>query len=172
MNYKSFGLGFIVGGAIGAAASYFFFKSKNEYILEKEINEVKEHYNEKIEQIKKPIETLKALQEDRKEENSTYKDIIENEGYDEGSIKVITEYEFTADDDYEKINIIRFEDGVLTYDDGSVEPIDNPESILGPKWKDNMPVDDNATYFRDEALKIDYEVLYDERRHKELMDGE
>lgn len=176
MNLKGFSLGFVVGGLVGGLGTYLYFKKKNELDLETEIQEVKDYYknkySEKNEPKNKESEPPKKEESSSNEDKKMYKKIIDESEYlDEKKkgIEVINEYDFASDCEFEKIGILMFIDGIFTYDDGSKVPIENIKNILGNDYKNNLPVDDTPTYFRDYTLKVDYEILYDERRYKDIV---
>lgn len=154
---------FAMGAAAGAAASYAFAKRKFLRLAQEEINSVKEVYSKRAAAMEKP-------------DLSEYAKVIKNEGYSSESADreepvkkptdkrpyVISPDEFAEDDDYDKISLTLYADGVLA--DDNDEMIDNVDELVG---KDSLnsfgAFEDNSVFVRNDTLKADYEILRDER---------
>lgn len=170
MSLKGFSLGVIIGATISGVVTYLYSKNMYESIINDEIAELKEHYKKHMNHMEvDDSEVISVPVEQQELDIKEYRKMVEEEMYGDKNIRPITEYEFASDEDYEKIGIIRYQDNIFTYDDGSNEPIDNIKSVLGDNYESNLPEDDDSTYFRDEKLKNDYEILYDERRHTDIV---
>lgn len=164
---------FAIGAAVGAVASYAFAKRKFLALAQEEIASVKETYSKRATAREKP-------------DLSEYAEVIKNEGYSaaqeprehEKTNKkhktekvrppyVISPDEFAEDDEFDKIDLTLYADGVLTDEDDEV--IDDANEIVG---KDNLKsfgvFEEDCVFVRNERLKADYEVLLDVRKYSEV----
>lgn len=71
-----------------------------------------------------------------------------------------------GDEDYEVVTVLRLADGNLVYENGNLfEPVEEPQRKIG-KEALNMLNDDYSSdtlYVRNKRLKIDYEIIFDDR---------
>lgn len=73
----------------------------------------------------------------------------------------ISQEEFEENEDYDKIILTYYSDGVLT--DDMDEPIENVEETIGEDPKDHFgEYEDGAVYVRNDKRMVDYEILLDE----------
>jgi gas vesicle protein len=71
---------------------------------------------------------------------------------------VISPTEFGEFDDYERISLVHYSDGVLTDINDIV--IDNSSEIVGPNYMEYFgEYEDDAVHIRNDAKKCDYEIL-------------
>lgn len=192
MNNKVACLGaFILGTAIGVAASWKIAQTKYEKIAQEEIDSVKETYSKKR---KENIETLENLNDQLKDEikrvgkvTEEKPDIMEyaaklqKEGYTDYTSDsepaeniedvdagpkpyVISPEEFGENDFYETISLTYYADGVLADDtDERIEDVDN---IVGYNSLEHFgEYEDDAVHVRNDRLKTDYEIILDERNY-------
>lgn len=192
MNNKVACLGaFILGTAIGVAASWKIAQTKYEKIAQEEIDSVKETYSKKR---KENIETLENLNDQLKDEikrvgkvTEEKPDIMEyaaklqKEGYTDYTSDsepaeniedvdagpkpyVISPEEFGENDFYETISLTYYADGVLADDtDERIEDVDN---IVGYDSLEHFgEYEDDAVHVRNDRLKTDYEIILDERNY-------
>lgn len=81
---------------------------------------------------------------------------------------VIEPSEFGALDGYDLITLYHFSDGVLA--DDNEEKIDNPEEIVGSDYAEHFgEYEDYCVFIRNERLKVDYEILIDDRKHSDTV---
>lgn len=156
---------FALGAAAGAAASYAFARHKFLGIAQEEINSVKEVYAKRAAAREKP-------------DLSEYAEIVNNEGYSEQTdgapaakpVKVpyvISPDEFAEDEEYDKVTLYYYADGVLADDTGDVVDV---STVGGEECLEEFGAfEDDAVYVRDDEEKVDYEILEDERTYKDLM---
>lgn len=80
-----------------------------------------------------------------------------------------------GDEDYEEITVLWLADGNLVYENGTqFEPVEEPRKKIGNKaWEIlmNNPVQD-VIYVRNKRLKIDYEIIVDDRTLSEGISDE
>lgn len=156
---------FVLGTAVGAAASYFLTKRVCYERKQEEIESVKEAFSKRAAAREKP-------------DLSEFKEVIKSEGYssviesaekriDEGAPYVISPNEFAIDEDYDKISLTYFADGVLADDENNVVDF----SIVGGEGYHNefLELKEDAVYIRNEDKQADYEILADERTFSEVM---
>lgn len=79
---------------------------------------------------------------------------------------VISPYDFDELEDYKKIELTYYADGVL--EDETYEIVTDPEEILGPKALYTFgEYEDDAVHVRNEYLKTDFQILRDYRTYDE-----
>lgn len=153
---------FVLGAAVGAAASYAFAKKRFTALAQEEINSVKEVYSKRQAAREKP-------------DLSKFAEIVKSEGYSSDSAEkskgkrphVISPDEFAEDDEYEKISLTLYADGVLTDDNDDI--IKDVDRIVGEENLNSFGAfEEDSVFVRNEALKADYEILLDERKFAEV----
>lgn len=79
---------------------------------------------------------------------------------------VIPPEEFGEIEEYSKISLTFFADGVLSDELGAV--VDDPEEIVGDALKHFGEYEDDSVFVRNDAKRSDYEILQDERDYEEF----
>ena len=159
---------FVVGAAAGSVVTFFAAKSHYQKKAEAAINEVREYY--KKEEDKAPIV----------EETEEKEQIIYTEGYStpdqvksyqpEGlvpNIHEISEEEYGNEEGYEAIpTYIYHSDGIIVDEGG--DPIDQTTiaQTIGADIH-TREFDGGALYLRNEAIKCDFEIIYDDAEYVE-----
>lgn len=187
MNNKAvFGLGLIIGGVAGVAASWQYFKTKYQDISDEEIASVKETFAKR-----EPIEVgsdmqNKAEQTREKPDIATYANILKENGYRDYSnaesqekpkkqpvkIKedkpyVISPDSFGEMDDYNRISLTYYADGVLADEDDEV--VDDMDATVGSDALDHFgEYEDDSVFVRNDSRKCDYEILLDTRNYTDV----
>lgn len=172
---------FAVGAAVGSAVTYKLVKTKFEQIANKEIEEIREYYREKIkedeqeEDKEEPIkkETKPNADSERVDAVTYLKDKIDALGYnapfggDEMDAKerlqphVIPPEDF-GDQGYDTISLTLYADGVLVDDQENI--IEDADAMLGEGSLERFgEFEDDSLHVRDDKLKVDYEILGDDR---------
>lgn len=104
-----------------------------------------------------------AEKKHEREEDTSIEEDFELEPEDFGEL---------GDEDYEEVTILRLADGNFVYENGdSFEPVDEPQRKIGKKALEilrNDPSED-VLYVRNKRLKIDYEIVLDDRTLSEGM---
>ncbi len=160
---------FITGAALSSVVTWKLLQKKyNEMLNEemssfkKEMREVKERHDERIETLNT---TIKNMYEDTIQETTSkhYRGLLNDLGYDDDELEpkpyVISPEEVgNTDEDYELISLNYYEDGVLA--DDWDEPIEDVERVVG---KDSLnhfgEYEDDSVYVRNDRLKCEYEIL-------------
>ena len=178
---------FAVGAAVGSVTTYMVVKTKYERIAQEEIDSVKDMYEKEIEKIlceetpyeeednlePEPIEEVKSA------EVRSYKDVVKNNGYTNYSNVEIEEKERRTEEmaktgpyiippnelgeEYEIYTLVCYADGVITeYDSGEI--VDDVVGAIGEgDIRDHFgEYEEDSVFVRNDARKIDYEVLRDE----------
>lgn len=180
-------IAFVGGVAAGAVASWRLLKKKYERIAQEEIESVKEYLGRKELYTDKVVITPlpeKFAPDDRVDQVTNEIDIlknkVENLGYTNYSnIKkeekenqnmsepyVIKPEEF-GECDYETESLTYYADGVLT--DDWDNPIEDIENTVGEGFAEHFgEYEDDSVFIRNDRYKIDYEILYDTRKHSEI----
>lgn len=181
MNYIKGALLFMAGGAAGFGAGWLLFKKKSEIRADKEIEEVKAYYAEKLISEKKRID---RLEDDSKKINEAIESVYSDAkikdktsyhkiGKEEEIVKaekespeedeptkpyLITEEEFLNDkNDYDKISLTyyMFDD---TLADECDEMIDVEENISSDIYN-QIATSDEDLYVRNNAIQTDFEIM-------------
>lgn len=177
---------FTAGVAIGSIVTYKYVEKKYQTIMREEITKIKEYYSG----VKSPEVSVREMIEEglekantKAEQVETYKQIISDAGYTNyNSVKkeekkeeddvekpyVIEPYEFDEMEDYEKIELHYYTDGILADDDDNI--VEDVDEIVG---KDSLlhfgEYEDDAVYVRNDALQSDYAILMDYQGYHEMM---
>lgn len=192
---------FVLGAAVGVAASWKFLEMKFKKISDEEVNSVKDFYANRGNKCGcgdchcgKQSDPIKGDTETNTEEEGLtqedYEDLVSNEGYfnysnidkkekggDQMATKknlpyIITPEDFGEHDDYDTVSLTYYADGVLT-DDYSDEEIEDPDELVGPDFAEHFgEYEDDSVFVRNDILKTDYEILYDTRKYSDVKADE
>lgn len=84
----------------------------------------------------------------------------------DGKIEVIEPNEFGEDEDYDQVELTLYADGILADENDDI--IDHVDDVVGPGNLDRMgEFEDDALHIKNEARKIYYEILVDNRSYKD-----
>jgi len=183
---------FLAGASLGAAAAWQYCKCKYAKIAQEEIDSVKEVFSKRnvptvagetsdwrLDEIEyqtgdKPsvVEYAKFVREkeytpyngayitDQKEE--------EDAAMDESKPYVIPPEVFGDEDDYERISLTYYADGVLADDaDQLIENIDDTVGIIA--LGSFGEYEEDSVFVRNDALKCDFEILLDSRKYSDVV---
>ena len=184
---------FATGAAIGSVVTWKLVKTKYEQIARDEIASVKEVFSfrksepEVLEPKKLELETEDKDEDEESDpcevERDEYKGLLKNYGYtdteDEDDKKggsytvaapyVITPDEFGGEYEYDAISLNYYADGILADDWGVI--IDDVDGEVGIESLDHFGQYQADTVFvRNDRLKIDYEIIRDERSYSDVHD--
>lgn len=183
---------FLLGAAVGSAATWYALKTKYEQFAEEEINDVREYYSSKL--VKKdedehsedtdepqddPVETksnrLEMTQITERQNYSGYfkaeseplpvdPNILEPRPY------VISPEEFGEIEEYNQIDITIYADDVIADDDDDI--LEDPENVIGlESLKHFGEYAEHTVYVRNDRLKCDYEISRDGRTYEEVLES-
>ena len=186
---------FISGTLVGAGITYAVVNTKAEKkwseISQMEINSVKARFTvpkvepkneepKKTESSDSPLKEIVERAINKPELTQYVKKISEytnysNKSLDEGKAHlesknktkpyVISPDEFGEDEDYDQVELTYYSDGVLADEDDTIL---NIEEVIGRKSIDHIgDYEDDAVHVKNEARKIYYEVLVDERTYED-----
>lgn len=186
---------FLAGAVVGSVTTWYCVKKKYERIAQEEIDSVKEVFAQR-EFHSQVIKTAKAgegvieglndgirraaEQAKDKPDVREYAAILKKTGYatgvnqeeEEQTVKdgynpyVISPDEFGEFEEYEKISLTYYADGVLA-DDGD-EVVDDVEDIVGDALDHFGEYEDDSVFVRCDERKCDYEILLDQRTFAEV----
>ncbi len=185
MSKISGALGFITGALVGGVIVWCCIKEKYAVLAEEEIASVKEAYTSReeprtdepeAEQIAMPVS--KAPEKD---DIIEYARRINGEGYTDYSRTVdqkpgqrlgetpyvISPDEFGEIEEYTKVSLAYFSDGVLADEYG--ETVDDVEEIVGDALNHFGEYEEDSVFVRSDAKRCDYEVLKDLRKFPEFL---
>ena len=166
---------FVLGAAFGCAGTFYFCKSYFEKKSEEEIESVKNAYRtrkkEETKQKEHDEEPKEKAQE--KKEFTAYHNIAKSYASEEPDDTGKEPYSIAPDefgefDEYDKITLYCYSDGVLADENNDV--IDPAESPVGNDWEEAIGEwEDDCAYIRNEVLKCDYEILVDHRAYTSVV---
>lgn len=164
MSKASTGFAFVAGLTIGAAGAWYYLKDKYAKLAEEEIASVKAAYakREKPTTEEKTVSVVNAA----KHQEAGYKDysrtIDEKPSGTPGEVPyVISPDEFGELEDYTKVSLTYFADGVLADECGEI--VDDVEEIIGDGLDHFGEYEDDSVFVRSDAKRCDYEILKDLR---------
>jgi hypothetical protein len=186
---------FVLGAAVGSAATWKYIKKKYDQIAQEEINSVKEvfckreeeaqgnetaHVRIRAEQAKDKPSVAKYAAKVREHcytnysntripDNSNITEKKEEEGFmTEAKPYTISPKEFGEMHDYDEISLTYYADQVLADEDD--ELVDDIEESVG-FWSLSTfgEYDDDAVFVRNDRLKCDYEILFDPRKYSDVI---
>lgn len=186
------GTGFIIfalGAAVGSVGTWYYVKKKYEQYANEEIASVKSRYANAYEKPVEKTEEIEASQEvanKAKEKPSVveYARKLSEEGYfDYSEVSssdqektvpnstapyVISPDEFREYDDYDVISLTYYSDHILT--DENDEIVEDVENTVGFESLTHFgEYEDDSVFVRNERLKVDYEILLDQREYSDVI---
>lgn len=183
-------LTFMVGAVLGSLVTWKLVKDKYEQIAQEEIDSVKEVFSKKQKETKEPEKTEdpkpvqkknpdneKHIFEASTRERTDY--VAYSNKYttithekDEGNKNVEKPYiispeEFGELDDYALIGLTHYSDGYLA-DDGDYIVENTDGEIVPTDYAEHFgEYEDDSVFVRNDRLKCDYEILYDQSKYAE-----
>lgn len=186
---------FAAGVVVGTAASWFYAKKYWMQVADEEIESMKEWVKNRLDDQKPrgeqtPDETANPKTPSAKPDLMEYAAKIKGLGYTDYSrtnepvekeekeeveefledyIYVIKPELFGEEDGYEEISLTYYADGVLTDERDNV--IEDADSVVGPDFASYYGYyESDAVYVRDDHMKIDYEILRDNRKFSDVVE--
>lgn len=170
---------FVAGAAIGSLVTWKVTKTKYEQIAQEEINSVKEVFT-----VKKGEDASeeKDAEPEPKSKAQEYTDRLKELQYgevedigEEGEDIVMRPYvispdEFAERDSYETVSLTYYADGILT--DETDEIIKDIDDVVGIDSLSHFgEYEDDSVFVRNEDLKLDFEILRDVRKFKDIRES-
>lgn len=187
MSRMTNALSFIAGAAVGGGAVWYCIQEKEAARANREIDSVKAAYakREHVEQHDEAPAPIPSGKIQDKPDLADYVRKLEREGYTEYSrtVKptekadsetsedtpyVISPAEFGEIEEYTKVSLTYFADGVLA--DELNEPVDNVEEIVGDALEHFGEYEEDSVFVRNDAKRCDYEILQDLRNFKDVLE--
>lgn len=177
-------IAFATGAAAGAAASWYFAKTKYERIAQEEIDSVKEAFNAPCEDHgPEPTEDKEDEEEDHPElSEKEYTAVVNDHGYtaysdaEQKEVEsmgfrkpyVIPPEEFGEEEEYGRSSLTYYADKVLV--DELDEMVENVEDTIGFESLTHFgEYEEDSVYVRNERIKCDFEILLDSRRYTDVL---
>lgn len=186
-------IAFVAGAAIGSVVAFYFTKQKCDREKQDEIEELRAYYAKKQPpKYEGPQDSDETARKDHttvmaeKPSVAEYAKKLSQEGYtgyDKFSVKedegttigtpgarpyVISPDEFGEMDEYSKISLMYYADGVLC--DDMDQLVDNIDEIVGADFADHFgEYEDDSVFVRNDARKCDYEILRSLRTYEEVI---
>lgn len=176
---------FTAGAALGSVVTWKMVKTKYEQIANEEIQEVRELYARKVDELTHTQykEHTEAVDEDKttfstpvkpelrefadKIKDLGYSDITEEEVNNMGKPYVITPEEYGELDEYETVSLVYYADGYLTDEQNIV--IEDVDNVVGIDSLTHFgEYEDDSVFVRNDSVETDYEILLDERNYEDI----
>lgn len=177
---------FTAGAIVGSVATWKFAKKKYEQIAQEEIDSVKAAFSKKVREEKIEPETKEP--EEETVSVADYAKKLKENGYtnysssekrrEEDAVKeeartntkapyVIPPENFGEFEDYDQISLTYYADHILTEGDDLIEDV---EGAVGFESLTHFgEYEDDSVYVRNDRLRVDYEILKDERTYSEVL---
>ncbi len=193
MNKKgTIAITFIIGVGVGIIGTRLFFKKKYEQIAQEEIDSVKESYLTRktmetvgrkiIKGFKDGVDSSINQNIDDPSDIQEYRSILKEHGYIDYSQRneekkedafvdkpyVIPPEEFGEYEEYERISLTYYSDGVLAEEND--EEVDDVDEVIGVESLTHFgEYEDDSVFVRNDRLKCDYEILLDHRKYTDVV---
>lgn len=166
MSKASTGFAFVAGLTIGAAGAWYYLKDKYAKLAEEEIASVKAAYANSVVNAAKHVDKGSITEYTQRLQEAGYKDysrtIDEKPSGTPGEVPyVISPDEFGELEDYTKVSLTYFADGVLADECGEI--VDDVEEIIGDGLDHFGEYEDDSVFVRSDAKRCDYQILKDLR---------
>lgn len=184
MNNKLiFGIGLLLGGAIGVISVWKHLDAKYKKIADEEIESVKETFSsfnhvDMLDHSSIHPDGIAKESHFPKPNLSDYMDILSKNGYHannkvEAKVTKEAPYVISPDafgemDDYSRISLTYYADGVLADEDDEI--IDDIDISVGKEsLKHFGDYEDDSVFVRNDTRKCDYEILLDLRKYSDVL---
>lgn len=177
-------IAFVAGAIIGAGVTAYFMNQYCEKRIHEEVQSVKDKWEKDHTTTKPVVETEEVKEEDpietadytmSSEEIAEATDLVESAGYkkrQEAELEarknakpyMISQEEY-SNGEYEPIGLTYYSDNILATDD-TMEPVEDVEGTVGFNSLSHLMQggpDDDIIYVRNDRLRVDYEVMRDDR---------
>jgi len=168
---------FAAGAAVGSVVTWKLLKTKYEQIAQEEIESVKEFYSNR-----QPKENL--METPVEDDTEEYEEIIKKSDYVTESSNdeiqnneeeeemdrpyVISPEEFD-ENGYETISLTYYADDVLVDEFGGAIDKEDWDEMVGADFAEHFgEYEDDSVFVRNDAFKLDYEILKDLRKYSEV----
>ena len=188
---------FAAGAAIGSAVAWLYAKKYYEKVANDEIESMKEwlarrveEQDEAMDEEKTPEPTANPVSPSAKPDLMEYASKVKDLGYfdysrrtekpeepeqsddEEEEVDILDEPyvikpEVFGEEDYEEVSLTHYADGVLC--DEQDNPIEDVDGLVGADYAEHFgEYEDDSVFVRNDRLKIDFEILADQRNYSDL----
>ena len=169
---------FAAGAVIGTAATWKYWKTKYEKIVQEEIESVKEAFSKKQADEDTKPKDVEENDDEEEDELQTYSEEEIGEYIDTASLysesngldilEIIPPEEHGEREDYTQFNLTYYSDGVLC--DENDEPVEDVEGLVGVESLDHFgEYEDDSVHVRNHRLKCDCEILYSQKKYSDVI---
>lgn len=198
MNKVLYLVAFAIGAGVGSFVTLQLTKKYYADLAQGEIDSVKEAFSKKsnkeyTEKVEEPKENEKdhiaqPSGNNLKPDIMEYASVLREEGYtkysnpsdslaeddDEDDIReepyIIDPDDFAWNEEYEKISLTHFADGVLA-DDGD-KPIEDVDNTVGGDYFNHFgEYEEDVVYVRNDKMRVDFEICRDLRTYKSVLES-
>lgn len=168
-NGASLFCGFLIGVVTGVILTRLCLKESYEKMAQEEVESIRDFYRDEMEETLKPSEYERIAEKYKSDEEEPEPEsvaVFDSKNNDHPY--VISPGEFGEFEDYSHISLTYYADKYLT--DSNDELLDNIDEIVGVESLSHFgEYEDDSVFVRNDALKCDYEILYDPRRYSEIF---
>lgn len=171
---------FVLGAIAGGSGAWYYAKKRYEEIAQEEIDSVKEVFSRKTAELHDKEITLNIAENMKGSSNvkpsiAEAAAILHKEGYaneEEDTVAdnapyVIAPEQFMEKEDYDHVTLTYYADQVLA--DENDEMIEDVEGTVGFESLNHFgEYEDDSVFVRNDARKIEYEILLDERTYADV----
>lgn len=177
---------FAAGAAIGAAATYKFFKTKYERIVQEELDSMEDYYEQKLRDAQEEIDDYSAELQvreyvDRLEGKDPavqqlvdkLNDLNYTENKEVPKVKppyVISPDEFGEIDEYATETLYYYSDNVLADDQDNI--IEDADNVIGIGSLTHFgEYEDDSVFVRNDREETDYEILLNPQKYSDVVNS-
>lgn len=178
---------FAAGLGVGAGAAYFALKDRFNKLLDEEVSDLKEYYEDKYKTEENVTNVMTEVSEELDKEEPDYNGIIEKLNYNQFSTVVkgeedhkieekpyiISTEEYNDDVNYDKMLLSYFCEDEILIDAQTDELIDNIGRIVGfDNLEQLSSTDDGEICIRNEVEGCDYRVILEVGSYETYLSGD
>lgn len=178
---------FTIGAAIGATTAWYITKKRYEQIAQEEIDSVKDTFSKLYKREEDDV-TSEETSDDSDEEEDEGLSVMEyavklrQEGYTNTDVGrqnkpvadapyVIPPESFDELEGYSVRSLTYYSDNVLADDDDRI--VEDVEALVGSDSLNHFgEYEDDSVFVRNDRLKCDFEILYDNRKYADVLKKE
>jgi len=169
---------FLAGAVIGGVLGWTYAKEKYAVIAEEEINSVRETFRMREAKQDKAADVApkEGGSSPLPDETTAYEEVLRKAGYTDCSAsvsvssplpEVVSPEEFDEDEEYFKVELLYFADGVLTDEVNEIVP--NPDEIIGDALEHFGEYEDDSVYVRNDTRHCYYAIRRDLRKYTDVL---
>ena len=169
---------FAGGAVVGSASCFFAMRSHFENRMQNEIDDIREEYKKRTVTVVEDEEPVDIPVEQKPEETDVYAYKRTDAAYDysgnmnestDGPVVIgIADYIDPEYDEFEKRDLVYYDDGVLVYAETG-EIMEDAKRLVGDEWRSRFGDEQTAVvYVRNHEDKMDFEITQSDELYSEV----